>query len=193
MPACRMKAGVTSSGSPNQNASTSLRAMPALATSRIFEARRLRTASRAWSGCVVSQGRSAPRGGARWRPTASVAERPRSRALTGRPVRVDRRRSRRHLRAAEFLTIDETLASGGRAAARSDCWRRQPAFALESARRSFSSPSRSLACSETCDPGSISWDPHADRTRSAAVRTSHGGALGIDANRPELANRASVR
>ena len=48
--ACRMNAGVTSSGSPNQNARTSSRPMPALATSRIFDARRRSTTSRAEGG-----------------------------------------------------------------------------------------------------------------------------------------------
>src|SRR3954471_5492573 len=41
MAACRMKSGVTSSLSPNQNASTSERPMPALATSRILDSSRL--------------------------------------------------------------------------------------------------------------------------------------------------------
>jgi hypothetical protein len=45
-----MKSGVTSSGSPNQKASTSDRPIPVLATSRIREARSNRTASRATSG-----------------------------------------------------------------------------------------------------------------------------------------------
>src|SRR5215217_7601371 len=41
-----MNSGVTSSLSPNQNASTSLRPMPALATSRIFDSSRFWIASR---------------------------------------------------------------------------------------------------------------------------------------------------
>src|SRR5690348_4486377 len=40
MAASRMNCGVTSSLSPNQNASTSLRPMPALATSRILDSSR---------------------------------------------------------------------------------------------------------------------------------------------------------
>src|SRR6185295_20369982 len=47
MPARRMNSGVTSSGSPNQNAITSSLPMPALATSRIFEERRALTPGRA--------------------------------------------------------------------------------------------------------------------------------------------------
>src|SRR6059058_4816421 len=41
-----MKSGVTSSLSPNQNASTSLRPMPAFATSRILDSSRSRTVCR---------------------------------------------------------------------------------------------------------------------------------------------------
>src|SRR5687768_11094884 len=44
--AWRMKSGVTSSLSPNQNASTSVRPMPALATSRIFDSSRFSMARR---------------------------------------------------------------------------------------------------------------------------------------------------
>src|SRR5689334_5743586 len=55
MAACRMNCGVTSSGSPNQNAAMSARPMPALATSRIFDARSRWIAGRALgeAGCIV--------------------------------------------------------------------------------------------------------------------------------------------
>src|SRR5687767_8729077 len=46
MAAWRMKSGVTSSLSPNQKASTSLRPMPALATSRILDSSRFSIARR---------------------------------------------------------------------------------------------------------------------------------------------------
>src|SRR3990170_8700370 len=54
MPALRMKSGVGSSGSPTQNGTMSLRPMPALNSSRILEAVRLRTAARAAMGSGLS-------------------------------------------------------------------------------------------------------------------------------------------
>src|SRR4051812_16659807 len=57
MAACRMKSGVTSSLSPNQNASTSERPMPALATSRILDS------SRSWMAWRMLDCPSANSGG----------------------------------------------------------------------------------------------------------------------------------
>src|SRR4051812_50085184 len=50
MPAWPMNCGVGSSGSPTQNASTSLRPRPSLYSSRILDAVSARTAARAESG-----------------------------------------------------------------------------------------------------------------------------------------------
>ena len=76
-PAARMNAGVTSSGSPNQNGSTSGSPMPALATSRIWRGASARTAARAtggrWAEECVGHGMSKRVIGARRRDRSYTA------------------------------------------------------------------------------------------------------------------------